>query len=44
MANHKVVVCCWEHGHRTELFMTVKQEDKLVKKIGKLKAVCPTRS
>lgn len=41
MANHRVVVCCWLHGHETELFMTRKQEDKLAKQIPTLKAVCP---
>ena len=42
MAQHKVVVCCWSHGHETELSMTRLQEEKLAKQIPKLKAVCPT--
>ena len=42
MALHRVVVCCWLHGHQTELAMTKRQEEKLTSKIDKLKAVCPT--
>jgi len=41
MVHHKVVVCCWDYGHETELAMTRKQEDKLVRQIPTLKAVCP---
>jgi len=41
MSKHRVVVCCWLHGHKTELFMTRTQEDSLNKKINNLKAVCP---
>lgn len=41
MAKHKVIVCCWEHGHEAEVIMTRLQEDKLVKQIPQLKAVCP---
>ena len=41
MVKHRVVVCCWAHGHETEIFMTRKQEDKLDKQIPALKAVCP---
>jgi hypothetical protein len=41
MAKHKVVVCCWKHGHETEFLMTRAQEERLVRQIPKLKAVCP---
>ena len=41
MANLRVVVCCWKHGHETELYMTKRQEEKLNKQIPQLKAVCP---
>lgn len=41
MTHHKVVVCCWLHGHMTEMTMTLRQEETLVQKIKKLKAVCP---
>jgi len=42
MAQHKVVVCCWNKGHMTDLAMTLRQEQGLDKKIANLKAVCPT--
>lgn len=42
MGKQKVVVCCWKHGHETELWLTKKQEEKLQGQIPKLKAVCPT--
>jgi hypothetical protein len=38
---HKVVVCCWNSGHETELSLTKKQEEKLARQIPELKAVCP---
>lgn len=41
MSNHQVIVCCWLHGHETELFMTKRQEQRLEKQIPELKAVCP---
>lgn len=37
----KVVVCCWNKGHLSELILTRSQEDKLSKQIPKLQAVCP---
>jgi len=41
MAKHKVVVCCWKHYHKTDMEMTLRQEQALPKKIDNLKAVCP---
>lgn len=41
MSQGRVVVCCWLHGHQTEMSMTLRQEETLVNKIKKLKAVCP---
>jgi hypothetical protein len=41
MAKHTVIVCCWEHGHETELVMTRRQEERLAEQLKKLKAVCP---
>lgn len=41
MARHKVIVCCWKHGHETELGMTLRQEEKLAKQIPKMLAICP---
>ena len=41
MTQSRVVVCCWLHGHQTEMIMTLRQEESLVQKIKKLKAVCP---
>ena len=41
MSNRRVVVCCWQYGHETELLLTLRQEQGLAKKIKKLQAVCP---
>ncbi len=41
MSLHKVVLCCWKHGHKTEMAMTLKQEEILTRKLDTLKAVCP---
>ncbi len=41
MAKYAVVVCCWLHGHKTDLAMTKLQEERLGRQIGKLQAVCP---
>jgi len=42
MTYHSVVVCCWKYGHETNMTMTLRQEEALVQKIAKFKAVCPT--
>lgn len=41
MTQSRVVVCCWLNGHQTEMTMSLRQEEALVQKIKKLKAVCP---
>lgn len=41
MALHAVTLYCWLQGHKTEMTMTLRQEETLVAKIKKLKAVCP---
>lgn len=38
---NRVEIACWKHGHISELFLTRKGEEKLVRQIPKLKAVCP---
>lgn len=41
MALHSVILYCWLRGHKTDMTMTLRQEEALVTKIKKLKAVCP---
>jgi hypothetical protein len=38
---HRIEIACWKHGHVSELFQTIRQEQKLARQIPKLKAVCP---
>lgn len=42
MAKAVVTICCWRKGHMNELFLDRRQEEALVRKIPKLKAICPS--
>jgi hypothetical protein len=42
MARTKVIVCCWEKSHETELLISRSEEEAIQRKILKNKVVCPT--